>query len=354
MSVLDQLVILSSSTIRTAMELININAAQICFIVDSEKKLMGALSDGDIRRALLSGASLDSPVTQYMNKTPRYVKLNLDQAEIIQKMKQWEVKQLPVVDDNNRLTHVEIFDELIGLIKKNNRVVLMAGGMGLRLRPLTESTPKPLLPIAGVPILERIIARFRDVGFYKFTICVNYLGYQIKDYFGDGSKFNVEIDYIVETKEMGTCGSLSLLKNKIVEPVVVMNGDILTLANFGDLVKFHNDKSAIATMCVKEYVVDIPYGTVQLSEHKIEKIVEKPKEVFHINAGIYVLSKEALAHIPDNTSFDMPSLFSKLNEADKVTNAYILKDYWLDIGRIEDYHKAQFIYEESIQKKSSE
>ncbi|MEK6628261.1 MAG: nucleotidyltransferase family protein [Bdellovibrionota bacterium] len=354
MSYLGDFAVKSNSSIRFAMELINKNAVQICFIVDDNNKLIGALSDGDIRRALLNGANLDSNVSDFMNKQPKYLTTEHSFHDMALKMKQWDVKQLPVLDKQHKLVRVEIFDELLGVIKRPYRVVLMAGGLGVRLRPLTDNIQKPLLPIAGTPILERIISRFHEAGFSKFTICVNYLAEQIKNHFLDGKKFGVDIEYITESKEMGTCGSLSLLCAESQEPIIVMNGDILTSANFSELMTFHNSKNSLATMCVKEYVVDIPYGTVKLNDQKVESITEKPKEIFHISAGIYVLSQEALKLIPKDTRYDMPALFTKLGEMNITTHAYILRDYWLDIGRIEDYHKAQYSYEDNSRKLPNE
>lgn len=350
MSSLSNLVIKHDSNFRMAMEQINKNSAQICFVVDQDNKLIGALSDGDIRRGFLRGATLESNIVSYMNTQPKFLEANYNYNEMLQKMKQWEAKQLPVVDKDNRVIKVEIFDQLIGMIKRSNRVVLMAGGKGLRLRPLTANTPKPLLPIAGVPILERIIVRFRDMGFSKFTICVNYLGEQIIDYFGSGEKLNAEIEYITETKEMGTCGSLALFKYKVKDPMIVMNADILTSADFSGLMNFHNSKSSVATMCVKEYTVDIPYGAIKISDHKIMDITEKPKEVIYINTGIYVLSSQALELVPEDCKYDMPSLFAKLNQKMITSHAYVMRDYWLDIGRPEDYYKAQFFYEDAIRR----
>ena len=338
---LSQLIVKEKESLRRAMELININASQICFVVDEDGRLAGSVSDGDIRRALLAGAGMQTEISTFMNRSPHFLNEKLSVDEVVKKMKLWSVKHIPVVDNNKRLVDVEIFDLIAGIMTRENRVVVMAGGKGMRLRPLTEKTPKPMLPIAGVPILERIIGRFRDSGFKKFTLCVNYLGDQIIEYFGDGKSLGVNIEYIVETAPMGTCGSLAKLKNKISEPFFVINGDILTSANFSEILDFHTYHKSDATMCLREFVVDISYGTVQYSGSDIMSISEKPREIFNINTGIYVLSPETLALISNDEYKDMPDFFNNLKAKNKSTKAFILKDFWLDIGRIEDYYKAQ-------------
>ncbi|WP_413287815.1 nucleotidyltransferase family protein [Bdellovibrio sp. HCB337] len=334
-----------SHTLRSAMEAIDRNSMQICFVLDDDGKLIGALTDGDIRRALLKGATLEQEVGTFMSRAPRFVPNGMSRADIVEKLKSWNVRQLPVVDEKGRVIGIETSDDLRGLLKRNNQVILMAGGFGKRLSPLTDTLPKPLLRIGGQPILETIIKRFRDVGFYRFVLIVNYRGEMIRDHFKDGKELGVEIEYLCEETPLGTCGGLSLLKEKPTEPVFVMNGDILTRADFGAILDQHCSTNATATMVVREYYTEVPYGVVKVQGDRILSIEEKPKEMSYVNAGVYVLSPEAVAMIPQKSFFDMPSLFNMLKDSGREICCYKLKDYWVDIGRMEDFHRAQADFE---------
>lgn len=334
-----------NQTLKQAMEVLNTTKLHICFVVDEKKKLIGSLTDGDVRRALLKGATLDSIISDYMNPSPKMIKEGLTTEEIVKYMNKWGVRQLPVVNEKGIITKVETVEGFLNLFQKPNRVVLMAGGFGKRLSPLTDHMPKPLLQVAGVPILEHIIRRFKELGFYKFTISVNYKANMIMDYFENGSELGVEIEYLHEDKPLGTCGALSLLKEIPTEPFFVMNGDLLTLANFSTILDYHNSSKSFATMCVREHAIEVPYGVVRVDGNKILKIEEKPKEKNFINAGIYVLSPEVLSFISPNKNLDMPTLFMDLKEKDRPIHSCVLNDYWLDIGRLEDFHRAQTEYE---------
>lgn len=330
------------------MEKFNESSAQICFIANEKNKLLGALTDGDIRRALLKGANLDTYVSEAMTSNPKFLSDKLSRDQVVEKMKELSVKHMPLVNSAGIITKIEVLDDLLGITKRDNHVVLMVGGMGKRLSPLTDHTPKPMLPICGIPILERIILKFKEVGFYNFSLAVNYKADIIVKHFGEGSKWNVNINYLYESSPLGTCGALSLMKNRPTKNFIVMNGDLLTQANFATILDYHMDLGAIATMCVREFEVQVPYGVVKVNGSRIESIHEKPKEVSYINAGIYVFSPEIFDHIPKDQYFDMPSLFNTLKESDIPTHVYNMKDYWLDIGRIEDYQRAQVDYEKLL------
>lgn len=348
MSNLSKMLIKSNSDLRAAMECLNENTSQICFIVDDDKKLKGSLTDGDIRRALLKGAGLETLVSEVMKNDPKFLSDKLNRDQVVEKMKEMGIKHMPLVNKAGIVTKIEILDDLLGITKRENRVILMVGGMGKRLSPLTDHTPKPMLPICGIPILERIILKFKEVGFYNFSLAVNYKADVIVKHFENGSKWNVNIDYVYETTPLGTCGALSLMKNRPTESFIVMNGDLLTQANFATILDHHNDNNALATMCVREFEVQVPYGVVKINGNRIESIHEKPKEISYINAGIYVFSPDVFEHIPKDQYFDMPSLFNALRESDIPTHVYNMKDYWLDIGRIEDYQRAQIDYEKLV------
>lgn len=340
-----EVLISPADTLRRAMEIIDQNSMQICFVINDDGKLVGALTDGDIRRALLKSARLEDSVVSYMNRNPKSVSDGVPRVEILEKMRLWNVRHLPVLDANGKVLRIETSDYLLGLVKRTNKVVLMAGGFGKRLSPLTDLIPKPLLKVGGQPILETIVKRFRDMGFSDFVFVVNYRAEMIREHFGDGEKIGVRIDYIQEESPLGTCGGLTLLSEKPKEPFFVMNGDILTQANFAEMLDEHISLGAAATMAVREYFVEVPYGVVKVDGHKILSIEEKPRELSYVNAGIYVLSPEAWDLIPKQKFFDMPSLFVALKEQGANVNCYRLKDYWLDIGRMEDFHKAQSDFE---------
>lgn len=332
-------------TLRHAMEVIDRNSMQICFVVGDDKVLLGAMTDGDIRRALLKSASLEDSVKSFMNTTPKKISDGLGRDEIINKLKNWNIRHVPVVDGFGRVLRIESLDDLLGLVRRPNVVVLMAGGFGKRLSPLTDNVPKPLLHVGGQPILETIVKRFRELGFSKFIFVVNYRAEMIKKYFKAGEDWGVTIEYLNEDTPLGTCGGLSLLKEKPDCPFFVMNGDILTRANFAEMMDAHINAGSAATMAVREHFVEIPYGVVRVDGNKILSIEEKPRDLTYVNAGIYVLSPDALDSIPENQFFDMPSLFMKLNSRGSQISCFRLKDYWLDIGRMEDFHRAQADFE---------
>lgn len=333
-----------NSTIKEALQIINQGAIQIALVVDENDRLVGTLTDGDIRRGLLKNYTLDDSINDLYFKNP-ITSLNSESKEkIIQKAIKNQIYQIPIVDENNILVDIVNLATLLKTTNKRNRVILMAGGLGTRLRPLTEDTPKPMLKVGNKPILETIIKNFASHGFVNITISLNYKGDIIKDYFKDGSDFGVNIDYIEENSRLGTAGALSLLKDKPNEPFFVMNGDLLTDVNFSNLLDFHSFANANATMCVREYEYQIPYGVVETVDDKITSIIEKPIKKFFVNAGIYVLSPNIFEFIPSNEFFDMPTLFNILIEKEKKILSFPIHEYWLDIGRIGDFEQAQSEY----------
>ncbi|WII71826.1 nucleotidyltransferase family protein [Bdellovibrio sp. 22V] len=345
MKVTSDIFVSPQDTLRRAMEILDKNLLQICFVLNQEGKLVGALTDGDIRRALLKSPNMDQKVVDVMNKSPRAISEGLSRSEVLAKMRQWRIRHLPVLDSTGRVVRIEGSDELFGLIKRENKVILMVGGFGKRLSPLTDSIPKPLLKVGGRPILETIVRRFSELGFYKFVFVVNYRAEMIKEYFANGEKWGVAIEYLHEDIPLGTCGGLSIMPDIPKEPFFVMNGDILTRANFSEMLDAHSFTGAAATMVVREHYIEIPYGVVRVDGDNILSIEEKPRERTFVNAGIYILSPEALKHIPQGQFFDMPNLFTALKQENKSVRCYKLKDYWVDIGRLEDFHRAQAEFE---------
>ncbi len=335
-----------SATIKEALILIDKGSMQIALIVDENNKLLGTLTDGDIRRGLIKGLGLNSSIETIIFKSPTVVNLNSTKEEILQLALIKKLHQIPVVDDDGKVIGIQQIDELLKPKIKTNKVVLMVGGLGTRLRPLTENTPKPMLKVGNKPILQTIVEKFAQYGYTNIIMCVNYKSDIIQDYFGDGKQFGVDIEYIFEEQRMGTAGALSLLSKKPTEPFFVMNGDLLTNVNFEHLHDYHLENNSIATMCVREYDFQVPYGVVKVDDNKILSIEEKPIHKFFISAGIYMLSSESLDYIPQNEFYDMPTLFEKLINESKNTISFPLREYWLDIGRIEEYKKANEEYGE--------
>ena len=335
-----------NSTIKDALQTIDNGARKIAFIIDENNKLLGSITDGDIRRALLQGKNLDSGIEDVYNKNPIKSYIGESRENLKQICLNRKINLIPLVDTNNKVLSIFELEETLKGKEYSNRVVLMVGGLGTRLRPLTETIPKPMLKVGNKPILQTIIEQFRNYGFKNFIFCVNYKNEIIKEYFNDGSKFGVNIEYILEEKRMGTAGALSLIdKKRLNEPFFVMNGDILTNVNFENMLNFHIDNKAVATMGVREYSYTVPFGVVELEENNIKNIKEKPTHTYFVSAGMYILNPQSLIYIPNNEYYDMPDLFKALIKEDKKTISFPITEYWLDIGRIEEYKKANEEYE---------
>lgn len=328
------------TSIKDAIRVLDKSAKQIVLVVGENNLLVGTITDGDIRRGILKGLSLDETVRQIMNPEPTVAKVDDGREAILSMMKRKGLHQIPLVDEARCVVGLETLDELIQSRKKENVVVLMAGGLGSRLRPLTDGIPKPMLKVGSKPLLETILENFVEYGFNRFYISVNYMADVVKSYFGDGSRWGIDIRYLHEDQRLGTAGALSLLPEKLTTPVFVMNGDLLTKVNFSQLLDFHSSHRAQATMCVREYDFQVPYGVVKMDDHRITGIDEKPVQRFFVNAGIYVLEPKALELITPGTYFDMPTLFEKLIELKHETTAFPIREYWLDIGHLADYDRA--------------
>lgn len=346
MNIYKDILLTKDSTIKEALGVIDKGAMRIAIVLDTNEKVVGTLTDGDVRRGLLNGLSLDSSIESLYFKEPTLANINDAKELIIQKALRKQIYQIPIVDDEGRLVKIEELSNLLKTNAKNNRIILMAGGLGTRLRPLTEDVPKPLLKIGNKPILETIIENFAKYGFVNITISVNYKADMIKEYFGDGSALGVNIDYIEETKRLGTAGALSLIKERPQEPFFVMNADLLTNVNFEHLLDFHLMEHSVATMCVREYDYQVPYGVIETEGSRITSIEEKPVHKFFVNAGIYILSPQVFEYIPKNEFYDMPTLFDDIIKDKLTTVSFPIHEYWLDIGRMSDFEQAQNEYSE--------
>jgi dTDP-glucose pyrophosphorylase len=334
------------STIREALQIIGAGAIKFAVVVEQDDNLLGTLSDGDIRRAILDGKTLEMTIKDIYNTNPLVASINNSKEEIINLCRSKKIYQIPVIDDAGKIISIDLLDDLLKPKFQENKVILMVGGLGKRLRPLTEKTPKPMLHVGGKPILQTIVENFASYGFVNIVMCVGYKSNIIQEYFGNGDKFGVHIEYVREDKRMGTAGALSLLTTKPQEAFFVMNGDLLTNVNFEHLLEFHISQNAMATMCVREYDFQVPYGVVNIKKGQILSIEEKPVQRFFVSAGIYMLDPVAIGLIPDNEFYDIPTLFEKLITEEKKIISFPLREYWLDIGRIEEYEKANLEYSE--------
>jgi len=333
-----------SISVKDALTVIDRGAMRIALVVDENDILIGTISDGDIRRALLSGLSLESDISTVYNPEPVVCKVTDSKDKIIQTAVARKLFQVPLVNDQGQVVELAEIDKLVKTDQFPNKVVLMAGGLGERLLPLTKDLPKPMLKVGDKPILETVIEGFSKHGFTNIIISLNYLGEKIMNYFGNGDQFGVSIEYIEEKKKLGTAGALSLLKSEMNEPFFVMNGDVLTKLNFKNLLDFHLRNNAFATMGVREYDMEVPYGVVKTNENDIVSIKEKPVQKFYVNAGIYMLEPEAIKDIPKDVYTDMTDLFELIVRQKKKTVSFPVREFWMDIGRAEDLKKADLEY----------
>jgi dTDP-glucose pyrophosphorylase len=329
------------ATIGNAIEVITRVAVQVALVVDADRRLLGVITDGDIRRGLLKGVSLKEKVSLVMNRTPKTATAGTyNTHRLMSIMRTRRIHQLPLVDDSGRVVGLHLLDELLQAQKMPNWVVLMAGGLGTRLQPLTHHCPKPLLHVGDRPILETILDSYLDQGFSRFIISLNYKGEMIESYFGNGEEWGAEIHYIREKKRMGTAGPLSQLPLQPDTPFFVMNSDLLTTINYQAMLKFHASHGQLATMAVREFDMEVPFGVVKMDGIHITGIQEKPVHHFFVNAGIYLLDPKCLSFIPDDTFFNMPDLFQTLIQHDQHPSAFPLHEYWLDIGGMKELEQA--------------
>ena len=322
-----------NSTIGQAISNLNQVAIKIVLVVNEVGVLEGTISDGDIRRGLLKGLDMNSPIASIIHRNALVVPPELGRDFVMQLMLANKIQQIPVVDEQRHILGLHLWDEVTMPPSRRNLMVIMAGGMGIRLRPHTEACPKPLLPVAGKPMLEHIIERAKLEGFNHFVLAIHYLGYMIEEYFGNGERFGVRVDYLREDFPLGTAGALSLLKPTPDVPFVVTNGDVITDIHYGGLLDFHIRHAATATMAVRVHEWQHPFGVVQTQGVEIIGFEEKPISRTHINAGVYALDPSALSILTTDAHCDMPTLFERLQIKKERTVAYPMHEPWLDVGR---------------------
>ena len=328
--------------ISEAVRVLEETSLRIVLIVDGEKRLVGTVTDGDIRRGLMGHSEMTDPAVSVMNKRPITALITQSRESILALMRQYDILQVPVVDSNGLVVQVELLQKLTNLEILHNPVVLMAGGVGSRLYPLTADMPKPMLKVGGKPILESIVEQLIESGFLNLYISICYKGEIVRDYFGDGSAWGANIQYLEESEPLGTAGALGLLPDDDNDyPILLVNGDILTKVDFRHLLDFHKEQGGHITLCVREYDFQVPYGVVEVSGQKVAGLKEKPIHKFFVNAGIYAIDKSVISDYRKPIAIDMPDLINDQLKHSNLVNVFPIHEYWLDIGLMEQYEQAQ-------------
>lgn len=333
----------STATLKDAIALLNESGLRIALMTDTDGTLMGTITDGDIRRGLMRGVGLGQPAREIVRTAPLVVPPEIGRDLVVQLMMANSIQHIPIVDSGRRVVGLHFYQEAAADQQRPNLLVIMAGGKGTRLRPLTEDCPKSMLPVAGKPMLEHIVYRAKLDGFTQITIAIHHLGNVIEDHFGDGSGYGVRIQYLREETPLGTAGALGLLHPRPTHPVVVTNGDVLSDVRFDEIVDFHERQGACATMAVRAHELQNPFGVVVTNGLEIVGFEEKPIVRTQVNAGIYVLSPEALAAVPSPEPCDMPMLFMRLRDRGQRAVVYPVHEHWLDVGQAGDYAHAQSV-----------
>jgi dTDP-glucose pyrophosphorylase/CBS domain-containing protein len=347
MADIEPLLITPDQTIREAMHCIEHNTRGIALVVDADQHLLGTITDGDIRRALLNNLSQDTPIhTLLQGKTtspyahPLTAPATADRLHLLELMRTHTLRHIPLLDEQERVVDLVTMQDILPGQIAPIQAVIMAGGKGIRLRPLTEDLPKPMLPVGGRPLLERIIEQLQTIGIRHVNITTHYKPEKIKEHFGDGAAFGINLHYIHEEQPLGTGGALSLLPNPE-QTMLVINGDILTRVNFHAMLAYHQEHQADMTVAVRPYETQIPYGVVECEGPYIRALQEKPRKTFLVNAGIYLLEPTVYSAIPQGEQFQMTDLVQQLIARHRIVVSFPIHEYWLDIGQHADYDQAQ-------------
>ncbi|MDI9569363.1 MAG: nucleotidyltransferase family protein [Pseudomonadota bacterium] len=334
-------------TIRAAMSCVDRGGSGIALVVDKEDHLIGTITDGDVRRAVLAGTDLNAPVSALLEKKagsqyPKPITAfpEADRKHLIGLMQHHVLRQIPIVDRNGRIIDLVMLDDLIPKQDLPVQAVIMAGGLGTRLRPLTEDLPKPMLPVGGKPLMELVIEKLRQVGIRRVNVTTHYKPEKISEHFGDGSSFGVSLNYVNEEKPLGTGGALGLI-DEPTETMLVINGDVLTQVDFRAMLLFHQEQRADMTVAVRQYDIKVPYGVIECTGAKVCSLKEKPEINLLVNAGVYLLEPSVFRFIPNGKHFNMTDLIQWLLDAARIVASFPIIEYWLDIGQVVDYEKAQ-------------
>ncbi len=329
--------------IKNSISAIDRGGLRIALVLNKQGNLIGTITDGDVRRGLLKGYSLETPIEKIIQRNFLKATITSERDEILRMMRKNAISQIPIVSENNEFIGLEISEELLpssSNFKLPNFALLMAGGRGKRLSPITDDCPKPLLPINNKPILEIILEQCINSGIYNFYISVHYLADKIINYFGDGSKWNVSIKYIREDEPLGTAGALKLLPETFNESILLINGDVLTKTNFKNVLRYHSINSADITICAREHILSSPYGVIEVEGLNFKSMIEKPSFSQLVNAGIYALKPNVIEFVRGEDFLDMPDLISLCKMKKKKIIVYPVHEYWLDIGKPESLNKA--------------
>lgn len=340
----ERTLIAPDASLRDALRNIDATGVGMALVVDSGRRLLGTLSDGDIRRALIRGEDLDGPCGAFANPDPASAPVDLDAASRLGLLRSRKLRQLPLLDAGGRIAGLSTLADFLEMPDRPNAVVIMAGGRGTRLGELTHDTPKPMLKVGPRPMLDTVVDAFAAQGFRRIYLSVNYRGEQIEAHFGDGADRGLEIRYLREDRPLGTCGSLSLLPPEAEGPILVTNGDVLTKLDFGRVLEGHEASGAAATVVVRDYEMQVPFGVVRAVDDSVVAIDEKPSFVHRINAGVYALSRPALDLVPLGAAFDMPQLLQALIDSGRVVRSHRAEGYWMDVGRVADFTRANQDY----------
>ncbi|KOA21124.1 D-glycero-alpha-D-manno-heptose 1-phosphate guanylyltransferase [Clostridium homopropionicum DSM 5847] len=328
------------STIKDAMESIDKNLTGGAFVVDQDFHVKGVITDGNIRRALLAGHNINDNIEGVYSKEFKFANVFDSKKKIKELMLKSKIRQVPVLDEEGKIINLYFIDDLISYEEKDNYVFILAGGLGTRLRPLTNNIPKPMLKIGEKPILEHIIEQFKEYGFKNFILSINYKGEIIEDYFKDGKQFDVNIEYVRETKKLGTAGSIKLAEDKLNKPFIVINGDILTGIDFDAFLNYHIENNFDITVGARNYEIKVPYGVMVTDDLLIKSLEEKPVYSFHINSGVYVLNEKVVKYIPEDEMYNMTDLIEDVIAQNGRSGVYQITEYWSDIGQMDDFKKA--------------
>ena len=348
---ISNLIIHKDKTVIDALSVIDKSEIGIAIVINSEGHVLGVVVDSDIRKFMLNGGTTSGAISEVMNKNPYLLKERFSKEDFLYAIRKGMKRNIPVIDDNNM--PVGCVSNVIVKSKQtyNNVVVLMLGGRGIRLMPYTNNTPKPMLEISEKPLLEIIINQLSRQGFNRFIFTINYLEEHIRNYFKDGKKYGVNIEYIIEDEYLGTSGALGLIKEKLEEPFFVMNGDLLTKVDFRNILEFHEQEKNFATIGSTDYGISVPYGVFQMNGRQITKIIEKPVYKYYVNAGIYLFNPDVLELFREKQYYDMVDLLNVILNRDFKVTPYPIIEYWLDIGRVEEYKKANIDYKEHFEEK---
>lgn len=329
------------ATLRDAMIALDRGSVEIALVVDGAGVLVGTITDGDVRRALLGGAGLDASIEPYMKQQFTAVGQNSGRAEVIDLMHARWINQIPIVDAAGRLLGLHLLRDIIGSEPRPSWAVVMAGGRGARLAPLTDHTPKPMLRVAGRPILERIVLHLVGHGVRRIFIAINYLSHMIRGHFGSGERFGAQIEYLSEQEPLGTAGALSLLPEPPTAPVLVMNGDLVTQADVGALLDFHASGRQTISMAVRKYFHTVPFGCVETDGDRLQSLEEKPTLSRMVNAGIYVLDPSVVARVPAGRESTAPGLVEEAMARGEEVRVLETEDDWIDVGHKEQFRHAR-------------